>query len=478
MDESRYKGVAELTNRYFETPANTLRHWDMGLRVRGVNKHREQTIKTAGKVVGGIHSRPEYNVDIDHDFPKLNLFPDEIWPSGTNIEQLQSQLHCLFNTDFTRQKWHVSVEDSLVEVALDLGRIHVKSRSIPICELEFELLKGESTALLRLAKMVSKHVPVRLGKASKAQRGYQLAAQSGPAAFAALDFVDLKAEFTPRQAAVQLLEVGLDQWQQLESMILESERQVIELPMLCHRLRSSIQLINNTLVDFDLRASDFEQQFSYLEQKLSFIEPSLGLAMATEQGTGLFAELSMPAAVINTAHLERVELAIPTHISALLGDVIYGQLQLQLVELLMAINRGDIFGNVIESKASLSGLANAALERSWQHTLGLISAKWDELSNDACVAQALECSLLVDVAYGQLYDPVARDRFRAPLLALRASIRSLSALQLLRSCDVNTNTNTNASVDSDLAGKEANLIASIQRHYDPALEHVAYWTAV
>lgn len=47
------KGCEKLTNGYFETPELTLRHWDMGLRVRGINAHREQTIKTAGQVVGG-----------------------------------------------------------------------------------------------------------------------------------------------------------------------------------------------------------------------------------------------------------------------------------------------------------------------------------------------------------------------------------------------------------------------------------------
>ncbi|MGS0725588.1 CYTH domain-containing protein, partial [Shewanella sp. 0m-11] len=66
------KGIEKLTNAYFDTNALTLRKWDMGLRIRGINQHLEQTIKTKGQVVGGIHSRPEYNVDIDQKFPQLN----------------------------------------------------------------------------------------------------------------------------------------------------------------------------------------------------------------------------------------------------------------------------------------------------------------------------------------------------------------------------------------------------------------------
>lgn len=46
----------KLTNGYFDTDDLQLRHWDMGLRVRGCDNLLEQTIKTAGRVVGGIHT--------------------------------------------------------------------------------------------------------------------------------------------------------------------------------------------------------------------------------------------------------------------------------------------------------------------------------------------------------------------------------------------------------------------------------------
>ncbi len=37
------KGVEKLTNGYFDTNELTLRKWDMGLRIRGINQHLEQT---------------------------------------------------------------------------------------------------------------------------------------------------------------------------------------------------------------------------------------------------------------------------------------------------------------------------------------------------------------------------------------------------------------------------------------------------
>ena len=64
----------QLSNCYFDTPDLNLRQHDMGLRVRRNNNHIEQTIKTAGQVVGGLHSRPEYNVDIESEQPILRFF--------------------------------------------------------------------------------------------------------------------------------------------------------------------------------------------------------------------------------------------------------------------------------------------------------------------------------------------------------------------------------------------------------------------
>ena len=51
---------------------------DMGLRIRSHNGHIEQTIKTAGVPIGGLHPRPEYNVDIHSAVPNLALFQQEI----------------------------------------------------------------------------------------------------------------------------------------------------------------------------------------------------------------------------------------------------------------------------------------------------------------------------------------------------------------------------------------------------------------
>ena len=90
-----------LINSYFDTPDMAFRKLDFGLRTRtyktATETSSEQTIKTSGQVVGGLHKRPEYNVNINSNQPELSLFPDDIWPSHTNPNHLQETLICLFS---------------------------------------------------------------------------------------------------------------------------------------------------------------------------------------------------------------------------------------------------------------------------------------------------------------------------------------------------------------------------------------------
>nr|WP_274921704.1 CYTH domain-containing protein [Providencia sp. G1(2023)] len=132
------------------------------------------TIKTAGQAIGGLHQRPEFNVDIDS--PELNLaaFPTEIWPEGTDVAQLQSELSILFSTNFTREKWLVTFEDSEIEVVLDQGEISAGAKDLPIQEFELELKKGFIADVLNLAKKIADIDGLHLSSVSKAARGYSL----------------------------------------------------------------------------------------------------------------------------------------------------------------------------------------------------------------------------------------------------------------------------------------------------------------
>ncbi|HEY5714906.1 MAG TPA: CYTH and CHAD domain-containing protein, partial [Psychromonas sp.] len=165
-----------LNNVYFDTSKRLLRKMDMGLRVRSCDNKSVQTIKTSGRVIGGLHQRPEYNEPIEGLRPELARFKSTIWPANCDIKQLEDELLPIFRTDFNRQTWLIEMpENTLIEVAYDRGFIETNMGKTAICEIELELLKGDENQLFVLGKDIATLPQVRLGNVSKAQRGYMMA---------------------------------------------------------------------------------------------------------------------------------------------------------------------------------------------------------------------------------------------------------------------------------------------------------------
>lgn len=179
--------TVQLLNAYYETDDLWFRRFDAGLRTRLKRGQFEQTIKLAGQQHGGLHLRPEYNLPCTSVWPELKAFPAEIWPQGTDLALLQSQLKQLFRTDFVRQSWLLTLSDgSTVEAVLDQGEVVSGDQREAIFELELELLQGDVKALFALSRQLVQLLPLRLGWQSKAERGYRLV-QNKPLTFIAPD---------------------------------------------------------------------------------------------------------------------------------------------------------------------------------------------------------------------------------------------------------------------------------------------------
>ena len=177
----------QLLNAYYETDELWFRRHDAGLRTRLKKGQFEQTIKLAGQQHGGLHLRPEYNLPCASVWPELNAFPAEIWPQGTDLALLQSQLKQLFRTDFVRQSWLLTLADgSTVEAVLDQGEVVSGEQKEVIFELELELQQGDVKALFALSRQLVQLLPLRLGWQSKAERGYRLV-QNQPLVFMPAD---------------------------------------------------------------------------------------------------------------------------------------------------------------------------------------------------------------------------------------------------------------------------------------------------
>lgn len=208
----------QLLNIYYETPDNWLRRHDMGLRIRGASGCYEMTMKIAGRVVGGLHQRPEYNIDISKPELELDRFPAEVWPEGELPATLAEQVQPLFSTDFWREKWLVNEGKSRIEIALDLGEVKAGEFQEPICELELELLEGDADDVLKLARKLVNKSGLRQGSLSKAARGYHLAAGNAPRVLKPTTILRVAPKASVEQGLEASLELALSQWQYHEEL--------------------------------------------------------------------------------------------------------------------------------------------------------------------------------------------------------------------------------------------------------------------
>lgn len=214
----------QLLNIYYETADKLLRRHDMGLRIRGDAGRYEMTMKIAGRVTGGLHQRPEYNVELSKPELDLALLPAEVWPEGLDVVALQTEVQPLFSTDFEREKWVVAQGTSRIELALDRGEVKAGEHREPICELELELLSGETADLLALAESLVTEPGLRQGSLSKAARGYHLAQGNAAREIKPLGVLHPAAKATVEQGLEGSLELALGHWLYHEELWLSGSK--------------------------------------------------------------------------------------------------------------------------------------------------------------------------------------------------------------------------------------------------------------
>ena len=169
-----------LRNIYFDTPEQHLRQNKAALRLRSVREGKggarwRQTFKTAGSGASGLSERGEWESSLKRGALDASLLEDTPWRDIAGDDELFSQLAACFETTSTRTLWQVHESDgSQIEVALDVGTIEAAGQTMPICELELELVQGSVDALFALAEQIAVHVAVLPTATSKAERGWRL----------------------------------------------------------------------------------------------------------------------------------------------------------------------------------------------------------------------------------------------------------------------------------------------------------------
>lgn len=169
-----------LHNTYYDTPKKMLHRQRVALRVRRLGSDAEpayvQTLKIGGNGHSALSQRGEWETPVHGavlDGAALAATP---WAQMDPDGEVFRTLAPCFVTVFERVSWTVRKRDgSAVEVSLDIGQILADGKSLPLCELELELLAGAPAALFALARQIAGTLAVMPEHRSKAERGYALA---------------------------------------------------------------------------------------------------------------------------------------------------------------------------------------------------------------------------------------------------------------------------------------------------------------
>ncbi len=178
----------EYENVYLDTEARVLHKSRTSLRVRHVNgQDYIHTVKTSPVVLegemteevrAGLSSRCEWNVPSDSAEFDPARFLSEAASGEDPIDLLEmalrpiveKRLQIVCSTVFTRRILVVQFRESQMEVCFDVGECQGNGRSLPICEMEIELIVGKTEDVETLGTIITSRFPCRGGSLSKYAR--------------------------------------------------------------------------------------------------------------------------------------------------------------------------------------------------------------------------------------------------------------------------------------------------------------------
>ena len=167
---------------YADTADRRLAAAGLALRLRKEGRHWVQTLKGHGD---GLMQRLEHEVPLPASagVPALDASRHAGTEVGDRLLALLTDgaaLLPLFRTDIRRLRRQVRHGGAVVELAYDRGHIYAGEQRQPVDELELELKRGPSGALVDLARRWAQRHGLWWDVRSKAERGHRLALGSKP----------------------------------------------------------------------------------------------------------------------------------------------------------------------------------------------------------------------------------------------------------------------------------------------------------
>lgn len=461
--------VKPLSNTYFDTHTYQFRQFDFGLRTRRSVNFAEQTIKTAGVVRGGLHQRPEYNLPLLDEVPRLADFPHDIWPEGVDVSKLQSDLVDLFTTDFERTLWQVQLPNNAeVEVVFDKGMVRSGEHSYPICEIELELMQGSVDDLFTLAEKIAEFDGVRLGNVSKAKRGYQLAGLYQPKVNELALSTEADKDETLAEVFLSTLAQGYQHWQHHEQIYLESKNHAALSEVL-----KSIGLILHTMATYaDILPKTRLQhaELAWLFDQFSDIGNALKLEQVISNNGHFIRKYPDHKRLLKELSALQSACIDFTEIEKLMTSVRYTKITLAISRLL---NRDSL---ILATETAVDEFVDMHLEMSWQNILNSCLAD-EDLNAEQYIAtkSELKANLLVGQCFNHRFDVEARNKFRLPWLDILQGIDDLEVISLLHNIGSMQVESIAASINKILERKQVSLLDALEQTRQQALLMQPYW---
>lgn len=469
----------ELGNTYFDTPDNWLRKHDIGMRIRRFDDVFVQTVKTSGRVVAGLHQRPEYNAEHTSNIPDVFLHPREIWPAGRAVEELSAQLEPLFATNFTRELWLIGMNDgSQVEVAFDKGIVVAGEKSSDICEVELELKSGQTDALFTLARQLCEDGGMRLGNLSKAARGYRLAQGFTGSPPQTMSLVETQTNDSVEACFIKSLEHALSHWLYHEQAYVESSS------MDClHEISHALSLVRQTLTVFgDIvprRASAIlRQELKWLEQELDWLKTADYLNELTEDKGYALRKLDAQKALVKKLNDMRADLPSSDSVLQLLESARYTGIILDLSRWILTKGWQPFLDE--KSSAQMSNnvvsFSQKILDRTWQELLDSFPVE-KALSAEDYINKHyhLNRSLYSGVCFAALYDQNLRLSFRLPWADLSEGIDDLLTLEPVRQLVSELEIEEQEQLQRWIDRQQASILHAMEQTRAMCIEVQPYW---
>ena len=461
-----------LQNDYYDTPEHLFEKQKIGFRVRGADGKYEQTVKTNGKVTGGLHERAEYNIPLLQNEPDLTLFDAEIWPENWSSEDINAKLTRQFSTHFTRTAFIVTIDKSKIELVFDAGEALTDKASSPIQEIELELIEGQVHALFVLATLMLGHIPMRLSDVSKAARGYQLLHGTAQKVSMLPELLATRTEETTEQTFEAAMLCALNHWQHHEHLFLETKsvKMLGEVATGIRMLQQTVSLFLGELDCSEMQA--LQRQLASFEKRWRWQEDLQSLRYLMSKKSVFNKGLSKHPSLISYLQGRQAGLLQAHAPQKLFFAAESTRIKLVVIEILASKPWQKSSANYAKP---VMVHAQDWLSQGWQSMQQCMPDSKtmhsvDYIATEPKLSQALHAGFILANLFAG-----ARGQYRAPWLDIMAGIDELKALRMLQKTLKEAELEAHEELSQWADEKVTTLLKVMERSRQVAIHADVYW---